>query len=199
MTKISSTGTRAGMVPLVLLAVLAAGCGTQRAGDDAGAGGPSRSAVATPSTPTDSPCPGESPAPSPKPSTATPSPTAPPTDHYAENHGFMVPFELHGKRRCQGLAVVGRVRKALEPLRTRGQFNPESVRKALVGLGYSGGQVQTYQSGGGVGFLVQVDDYPVCVEGSLQGTPTLDGATTEADAFGGYPDHDGCDQPSGGH
>ncbi|MFF4569453.1 hypothetical protein [Streptomyces sp. NPDC001410] len=194
MTKIRTTGVRAGTV---LLALLAAGCGTQRAGGDAGAGGSSRSAVATPSTPKDFPCPGESPTASPRPSTATPSPTAPPTDHYAENHGFMIPFELHGKRRCQGLAAVARVREALEPQRRRGQFSPESVRKALIDLGYSGGQVQVYPGGGGVGFLVQVDDYPVCVEGSLAGN--LDGATTKADAFGGYPDHDGCDQPSGGH
>ncbi|MFF7122196.1 hypothetical protein ACF07Y_39915 [Streptomyces sp. NPDC016566] len=199
MTKIGTTGARAGMVPLALLAVLAAGCGTQRAGGDAGAGGPSRSAVASPSTPKDFPCPGESPTASPQPSTATPSPTAPPTDHYAENHGFMIPFELHGKRRCQGLAAVARVREALEPQRRRGRFSPESVRKALIGLGYSGGQVQAYPGDGGVGFLIQVDDYPVCVEGSLAGNPDLDGATTKADAFGGYPDHEGCDQPSGGH
>lgn len=57
--------------------------------------------------------------------------------------------------------------------------------------------MRAYPGEGGVGFRVQVDDYPVCVEGSLAGT--LDGATTKADAFGGYPDHDGCDQPSGGH
>ncbi|MFJ9818684.1 hypothetical protein ACIRU3_26205 [Streptomyces sp. NPDC101151] len=194
MTMIRTTGARAGVVPLVLLAVLTAGCGMRRAADDAGAGGPSQTAVATPSRPDGVPCPGESPTASPLPSTDSPSPTAPLTDHYAENHGFMVPFPLTGKRRCQGLAVVGRVQEALEPLRRRGEFKPESVRRALIGLGYSDGQVQTYQNGPtGVGFLIEVDDHPLCVEGGM------DRAKTEADAFGGYPDHTGCDQPSGGH
>ncbi|MEU5539815.1 hypothetical protein, partial [Streptomyces sp. NPDC020362] len=151
------------------------------------------SAAATPSTPADFPCPGESPTATPRPSTYSPSPTAPPTDHYAENHGFMVPFALHGKRRCQGLAAVGRVRAALEPLRRRGDFTADGARRALAGIGYSAGQVQTYQDGSGVGFLIEVDDYPVCVEGRMTG------AETKADTFGGYPDHNGCDQPSGGH
>ncbi|MFI1766692.1 hypothetical protein ACH41H_32205 [Streptomyces sp. NPDC020800] len=200
MTTIRTARGRLALLPVVLLAAWATGCGTKHAGDDAGAGGASPSAVvtpsaaATPSTPTDFPCPGESPTPTPRPSSHTPSPTAPPTDHYAENHGFMVPFALHGKRRCQGLAAVGRVRAALEPLRRRGDFTAESARRALAGLGYSAGQVQTYQDGtAGVGFLVEVDEYPVCVEGRMAG------ARTEADAFGGYPDHTGCDQPSGGH
>ncbi|WP_244184086.1 hypothetical protein [Streptomyces cellostaticus] len=194
MTVIRMRARRLAPLPVALLAVLAAGCGAQHPGDGAGAGGASRSAVATPSRPADFACPGESPTPTPRPSTHTPSPTAPPTDHYAENHGFMVPFPLHGKRRCQGLAAIGRVREALEPLRRRGDFTAESARKALTGLGYPAGQVQTYQNGSaGVGFLVEVDDYPVCLEGEM------DSAQTKADAFGGYPDHTGCDQPSGGH
>ncbi|MEU1407298.1 hypothetical protein ABZ471_33985 [Streptomyces sp. NPDC005728] len=196
MIRTTGTGARLAMAPVVVLAVLAAGCGTQKAGGDADAGGPPRTAVATPSRIADYACPGESPTPTPTPSqsTATPSPTAPPTDHYAENHGFMVPFPLHGKARCQGLAAIGRVQEALAPLRRRGEFQPESVRKVLAGLGYAGGQVQTYQNGSkGVGFLIEVDDYPVCVEGEMSE------AATKADAFGGYPDHTGCDQPSGGH
>lgn len=188
-----AAGIRAGTLPIAVLAVLVAGCGTERAGEDAGAAGPSRTPVATPGEPVDFPCPGESPtASAPPTTTATTGPAAAPTDHYAENHGFMVPFPLHGKRRCEGLQAVGRVEKALEPLRERGDFAPESTRTALTGLGYPAAQVRSYQNGPtGVGFLI--DAFPLCVEG------TMDRASAKAEAFGGYPDHSGCDRPSGGH
>ncbi|WP_262418177.1 hypothetical protein [Streptomyces sp. SP2-10] len=178
---------RLGMLPVAMFAVLVAGCGTQRAGDVTTGGAPP-TAAATPSVPADHLCPGERPSPPPS---STPTSTTPPTDHYAENHGFMVPFKLHGDRRCQGLAVVGRVKKALRPLREKGGFTPETVSHTITGLGYS--KVRTYADGSGVGFLIEVDDYPVCVEGAV--SPVA----TEADAFGGYPDHTGCEQPSGGH
>lgn len=189
---IRTTGVRLGMLPMAVLAMLAAGCGTHRPGDNAGADGPSRTAAATPSTPVDFPCPGESPTPTPPTTADTSGPAAPPTDHYAENHGFMVPFPLHGQHRCDGLAAVGRVEGALEPLRKRGDFSPESTRDALTGLGYSTGNVQSYQNGPtGVSFLI--DAFPLCVEG------TMSRDVTQADAFGGYPDHPGCDRPTGGH
>src|SRR4051794_5882243 len=192
MTISRTTGIRLGMLPVAVLAVLAAGCGTQRAGDDAAADGRARTATASPSKPVDFPCPGESPTPTPSATAATSGPATPPTDHYAENHGFMVPFPLHGRQRCEGLTAVRRVEEALEPLRRRGDFAPESTRSALTGLGYAAGEVQSYQNGPtGVGFLI--DTFPLCVEGRM------DRDSTEADAFGGYPDHSGCDRPSGGH
>ncbi len=192
MTMIRTTGVRLGMVPMAVLAMLAAGCGTHRPGDDAGADRPSRTAAATPSTPMDLPCPGESPTPTPPTAADTSGPAAPPTDHYAENHGFMVPFPLHGRSRCDGLAAVAGVKGALEPLRRHGDFDPESTRSALTALGYSAGKVQSYRNGStGVGFLI--DAYPLCVEGEMNRD------ATQADAFGGYPDHSGCDRPRGGH
>ncbi|MEU0037394.1 hypothetical protein [Streptomyces sp. NPDC006333] len=197
MTVIRTTGVRFGMVPMVVpavLAVLAVGCGTQRAGDEAGAAGvagPSRAAV-TPSAPVDFPCPGESPKPTPTPTPSTSGPATPPTDHYAENHGFMVPFPLHGQERCEGLAAIAGIKGALEPLRERGDFAPDSTLGALTGLGYPASKVRTYQDGPtGVGFLI--DTYPLCVEGGMNRV------STQADAFGGYPDHSACDRPSGGH
>ncbi|MFJ6212381.1 hypothetical protein ACIQGZ_03475 [Streptomyces sp. NPDC092296] len=190
MTRIRTAAVRHGMLPLAVLATLAAGCGTQRPGDTAGAVGPSRTAVAQPSTPVDFACPGESAVPAP--SSAASDPTAPVTDHYAENHGFMVPFPLHGQSRCDGLAAVARVRGALEPLRKHRDFDPESTRSALIDLGFPAGKVTSYQNGPtAVGFLI--DTYPLCVEGAMNR------AATEADAFAGYPDHVGCDRPSGGH
>ncbi|MCX4575884.1 hypothetical protein OHB41_22335 [Streptomyces sp. NBC_01571] len=200
MTVIRTTGARFGMVPMVVpavLAVLAVGCGTQRAGDEAGAAGPSRagvtpSAAVTPSAPVDFRCPGESPKPTPTRTPSTSGPATPPTDHYAENHGFMVPFPLHGQERCEGLAAIARIKGALEPLRERGDFVPESTRDALTGLGYPASKVRTYQNGSTeVGFLI--DTYPLCVEGGMNRV------STQADAFGGYPDHSACDRPSGGH
>ncbi|MGW3631491.1 hypothetical protein ACWD7F_15195 [Streptomyces sp. NPDC005122] len=194
MTVIRTTGVRLGMVPMVvpaLLAVLAVGCGTHRPGDEAGAEGASR-AAATPSAPVDFRCPGESPTPTPTRTPGTSGPATPPTDHYAENHGFMVPFPLHGRERCEGLAAVARVEGALEPLRERGDFAPDSARDALTGLGYPASKVRSYQNGPtGVGFLI--DTFPLCVEG------TMNRDSTQADAFGGYPDHAACDRPTGGH
>ncbi|PBC82808.1 hypothetical protein SAMN05428945_2596 [Streptomyces sp. 2224.1] len=193
MAMIRTTGARRGVLPMTVLSVLgvlAAGCGTHRPEGNAGAAGPSRAAAATPSRPADFPCPGESPAPTP--ATHSSGRTAPPTDHYAENHGFRVPFPLHGRRRCDGLAAVRRIERALEPLRRRGDFDPVSTRSALTGLGYSAGKVQSHQNGpAAVSFLI--DASPLCLEG------TMNSRTTQADAFGGYPDHPGCDAPSGGH
>ncbi|MCX4625495.1 hypothetical protein [Streptomyces sp. NBC_01443] len=141
----------------------------------------------------DLPCPGESPTPTP-PRSADTSGSAAPGDRYAENHGFRVPFPLHGQRRCDGLAAVGRIEAALEPLRKRGDFAPEHTRDALTGLGYPAGKVRSYENGPtGVSFLIEVDASPLCVEGRM------DRDSTRADPFGGYPDHSGCDTPSGGH
>ncbi|MFE7117698.1 hypothetical protein ACFU99_20010, partial [Streptomyces sp. NPDC057654] len=128
--KLSRAGLR--VLPLALAAVLAAGCGTERAGAGAGAGAATPApTVARPSTPANFPCPGES---------RTPSPTAtvdtserdrrPPADHYAENHGFREPFQLYGQSRCDGLAAVGRGQGARGPLRRRGAVAPRSGEKA---------------------------------------------------------------------
>lgn len=197
MTMIRTTGVRLGTLPVAVLAVLAAGCGTQRPGDTADAyrrSHPTPTGISTPSTPIDFPCPGESRAPAPRVTASTSDPAVPPTDHYAENHGFRDPFPLHGQPRCDGLAAVGRVKSALEPLRKRGDFDPAHTLGALTGLGYPAGKVRSYQNGPtGVGFLIEVTASPLCVEG------TVDRASTRADAFGGYPDHSGCEVPSGGH
>ncbi|MFF8595023.1 hypothetical protein ACF061_26955 [Streptomyces sp. NPDC015220] len=190
MTKIGMTGAGRGVLPLAVLALLAAGCGTQRPGDDAGARPSAPTVRATASALADFPCPGESPTPT---SAATASgPAGAPTDHYAENHGFRVPIPLHGRLRCDGLAAVARVEKALEPLRERGDFDPDSTRDVLTGLGYPAGKVRSYQNGDtGVGFLV--DAATMCLEGTMNRT------ATKADAFGGYPDGSDCEPPSGGH
>ncbi|MFH8983843.1 hypothetical protein [Streptomyces varsoviensis] len=179
------------------VAVLAAGCGTERAGEQAaparGAATPTR-----PAEPTNFPCPGESRTPSP---TATANATAPASggggplaDHYAENHGFREPFPLYGQHRCDGLAAVQRIKAALEPLRRRGDFAPESIQSALTRLGYPADKVRSYEDGPeAAGFLVEAAPDTLCVEGRLSPRPT------EATAFGGYPDHSGCEAPSGGH
>jgi hypothetical protein len=186
--------TNRAVLPLAVLAVLAAGCGTQHAGDGTGAapqGAAAAPATAAPSATADHPCPGESPSPA-APAAASTGPAAAPTDHYAENHGFMEPFPLHGDRRCAGLATVRRVEAALEPLRRRGDFAPASTARALGRLGFPAGSVWAGENGPtGVSFLIST--YPVCVQG------TMDRAQTSANAFGGYPDHPACDQPRGGH
>ncbi|MGW0966560.1 hypothetical protein [Streptomyces sp. NPDC002516] len=188
--------TRLGTLTLAVLVLSATACGTERAGDSAGAYGsshPTPTGAATPGKPVDFTCPGESPKPT-ESTAAAPAPTESPADHYAENHGFRVPIPLHGRNRCAGLTVVGRVKDALEPLRRHGDFAPDSVRDALTGLGYSAEKVQAYQNGPtGVGFLIDIGVSPWCVEGTMSST------STEADAFGGYPDGSNCEPPSGGH
>lgn len=201
MTTTRRAGTRHGMLPVALLALLAAGCGTQRAAGTVEAQGspqptPSTSttptARATPSTPTDFLCPGETSLPTPPP---TAHPPARPGDHYAENHGFRIPFTLHGQSRCDGLAAIARVKAALGALRERGDFAADHAHSALTELGYPADQVRTLQLGpDGVGFRIKADTSPlICVKGTMGPT------SFEAEAFGGFPDHPGCDTPSGGH
>jgi len=197
MTTLRKSRARLGMLPLAVMVLLVTGCGSQQAGDaaDVYRRSPSTTTgISTPSTPVDFPCPGESPKPAASTGATTPSSPAPPTDHYAENHGFRVPLPLQGQSRCDGLTAVGRVKSALEPLRQRGDFAPDSVRSALTGLGYSAGKVQAYRNGPtGVGFLITIGVSPWCVEG------TMNSRSTAADAFGGYPDGTGCQPPRGGH
>ncbi|GHF54631.1 hypothetical protein GCM10010218_39860 [Streptomyces mashuensis] len=181
MTTTGTTRVRHAALPLAVLALLAAGCGTHRAGEEAAAAAPSRSAAQ------DLPCPSESPAP-PHRSTAD----TPPADHYAENNGFKVPLPLHGKARCEGRAAAERIKSALETLRTRGDFSPASTRSALVRLGHPADRIRVSENGTtGVAFLV--DTAPLCLEG------TMSPDSVSADAFAGYPDHTGCEQPRGGH
>ncbi len=195
MTVTRTMKVQRGALPLAMLALLTAGCGTQRpesAGDAYRSSHPTPTGISTPSTPANFPCPGETATPTP--TTSANSVSAAPGDHYAENHGFRIPFPLYGQSRCDGLAAVGRIEKALEPLRKRGDFAPASTRSALTGLGYPADSVESYQNGPtGVSFLVEVNASPVCVEG------TMSRDVTQAHAFGGYPDHSGCDIPSGGH
>ncbi|MFB7554687.1 hypothetical protein [Streptomyces brevispora] len=55
--------------------------------------------------------------------------------------------------------------------------------------------LESHRSGPtGVGFLIESDDSPLL---RVKGTMSRD--ATEADAFGGYPDHFARDRPSGGH
>ncbi|MEV0846207.1 hypothetical protein AB0J21_10080 [Streptomyces sp. NPDC049954] len=174
------------------LVVLVAGCGTERGGGGDGAEAGRSAAARASGAPSDFPCPGESAAPAPSTPDGGSAPGGAPGDHYAENHGFMEPFPLHGRKRCAGIEAVGKVERALEPLRGRADFDPVHARAALVRLGYADGAVSAYQNGPtGVGFLV--DTFPVCVKG------TMNLGSVEATAFGGYPDHPGCDRPSGGH
>ncbi|WP_240122105.1 MULTISPECIES: hypothetical protein [unclassified Streptomyces] len=113
-------------------------------------------------------------------------------DHYAENHGFMQPLPLHGRARCEGLAEADRIRQALEPLRERRDFSPAGTAAALAALGHTAPGTRTESLGPtGVGFLV--DEGRMCLEGRM-----YDGGV-DVDAFGGYPDHPGCERPSGGH
>ncbi|MEV8069814.1 hypothetical protein AB0P32_27500 [Streptomyces sp. NPDC085995] len=188
------TRAAAGALPaaVAVLAALTAGCGTQHADDGAGAQRPARTAVATPSRPADFPCPGESTTPTPTPTATAAADAGTPPDHYAENHGFRVPIALHGQARCEGLAAAARIEKALEPLRERGDFDPEHTRTALVGLGYPAGKVNAHQNGDrAVGFLIVAPS--MCLEGSMYRE------AAQADAFGGYPDGSDCEPPRGGH
>lgn len=75
-----------------------------------------------------------------------------------------------------------------------GDFTPGSTHSARTGLGHPDGKVESYEDGpSAVGFLTEVTASTLCVGGTLNRVPN------RADAFGGYPDHSGCDVPSGGH
>lgn len=207
MTMIRTSRVPVGMLlPVAALAMFAVGCGTEQSAADAyRSTHPTPTGISQQPVPSDTPCPGETAPPTPTPSQSLPTPTRSPDasgpavpipDHYAENHGFMVPFPLHGQARCDGLKDAERIRVALEPLRTHGDFTAAHTVRALTGLGYAAGQVEVTQSGdAGVSFLVDAstDSSTMCLEGSMNRE------ATKTDTFGGYPDHTGCDQPSGGH
>ncbi|MFJ9453596.1 hypothetical protein ACIRST_00820 [Kitasatospora sp. NPDC101447] len=192
MTMIRTRWGRLRTPVVAALAVLAAGCGTEHVGAAGGAGAPAAAVTAVPTTEADYPCPGETPTRTPTPTASSAAPTGPPVDHYAENHGFRVPIPLHGRRRCDGLDAVKRIKGALEPLRTRGDFAPDSTRGQLTGLGYQAAKVKVTQNGPtGIAFLV--DATGLCLEG------TMNSAVTTAEAFAGYPDGTDCEEPRGGH
>ncbi|MFG3224606.1 hypothetical protein ACGF07_07490 [Kitasatospora sp. NPDC048194] len=157
---------------------------------------PSPSTTAAPASPRDFPCPGESPTTTPAAApTSTGAPAGPPSppDHYWENNGFKIPLPLHGQARCDGLSAVQRIRGALEPLRRRGDLTVGSTRTALTGLGFEDGKVTVDGNGAGLSFLIDATGSHLCLEG------TVNPAAVTAEAFGGYPDHPGCDVPRGGH
>ncbi|MFI1300726.1 hypothetical protein [Streptomyces noursei] len=189
-----NTGARIGLLSIAVLSLLTAGCGTERPGHDVAAGAPSRAAASEPSRPSapvDFPCPGESPSRAPAHTAGTSGPATPPSDHYAENHGFRDPLPLHGQGRCDGIAAVARIRNALEPLRTHNDISADSTRRALTALGYPAAKVESYAVDPGVGFLV--DGSALCIEGKVN--PHF----IEANAFAGYPDGTDCKPPRGGH
>jgi hypothetical protein len=176
---------------LAALALPLAACGTERASDGAGPVRQGTARAAVPTAPTDIPCPGETPAPAPS-ATPTRTPDGPPTDHWLENNGFKIPIPLHGQERCDALAETHRIRTALAPLAKARDFTPDHTAAALTRLGYSPSALTVTRSGPtAVHFLVNATTH--CLEGDLYPT----GSRT--DAFAGYPDHTGCDQPRGGH
>ncbi|MFG2909088.1 hypothetical protein ACGF13_28970 [Kitasatospora sp. NPDC048286] len=195
MTTIRTRRGRLGIPALAALAVLAAGCGTRHVGagaQDAGTGTPTTAATLAQGKPVDFPCPGETPTPTPtRTAGSTAAPTLPP-DHYAENHGFKMPLPLRGQSRCDGLAAAQRVKEALEPLRMGNDYTPEGTRGRLAGLGYPAEKTNVYAvSRTAVRFLVEAPG--MCLTG------TMIPDSTRVEAFNGYPDHRGCDEPRGGH
>ncbi|MEU1284103.1 hypothetical protein [Kitasatospora sp. NPDC005856] len=194
MAKIRIRRGRLGIAALAALAVLAAGCGTKHVDtvEDTAGATPTTAATTAQGRPVDFPCPGETPTPTPtRPVSPTAAPVLPP-DHYAENHGFKVPLPLHGQSRCDGLAAVRRVKEALEPLRMGNDYTPESTRVRLTGLGYPADKVQVQGIGRTtVGFTIEATG--ICLTG------TMIPDSTRAEAFGGYPDGRGCEEPRGGH
>lgn len=187
------------LLPLLLAALPAlAGCGTQpyrvpvASAPSAPSAAPSAPSAATPSPISDPLCPGESRSPSASaPAAGEPGPGDGPPN-YADNNGFMVPFPLHGRQRCAGLAQVQRITTALQPLLAQHDFVPADTAARLVGLGYAADKVVAVQNGPtGVSFTV--DLLPICLEG------TLDRASVQAQAHGSYPDNNSCTPRQGGH
>ncbi|MFJ8627069.1 hypothetical protein ACIRD3_30110 [Kitasatospora sp. NPDC093550] len=194
MTKIRTGWGRRGIPAVAALAALAAGCGTQHVDAPSGAGRPSggvtpAAATAPPSGSADFPCPGETPTRTPTPTASAPAPTGPVTDHYAENHGFKAPLPLHGRRRCDGLDAAKRIKAALDPVRAAQRVDPDGIRTALLGLGY---RAETVKVRSGGDFLIEAAT-GLCLSGSTAGQATT------VEAFAGYADGTGCEEPRGGH
>lgn len=145
--------------------------------------------------PSDPLCPGEKPSPvavaigSQRPDPAK-GQDAPP--NFADNHGFQVPFPLHGAVRCQGRTAAARIDATIDPLRRQHDFTPATVMERLVALGYPADKVFVDQNGP-TGVVFTLGSPPLCFDGRM------DRDRVHTDAFGGYPDSSGCTMPQGGH
>ncbi|WP_229928974.1 hypothetical protein [Kitasatospora xanthocidica] len=188
MTTIRTRWGRLRIPAVAALAVLAAGCGTTHVDAPGGTAARTPAATAVATAQGDHPCPGETPTRTPTATASNAEATGPVTDHYAENHAFKAPLPLHGERRCEGLEAVRRIKAALEPVRARYQVDPDGIRKALVGLGYPADKVKVQRGGE---FLI--DATGLCLSGSTAGEATT------VEAFAGYAEGTGCEEPRGGH
>ncbi|MEY9968452.1 hypothetical protein ABIA33_006536 [Streptacidiphilus sp. MAP12-16] len=181
-------------VPVLLVGVLAvSGCGTQRIATTRPSVLPAPVSATPAAIPPDPLCAGEKPSPVAS-GSRRPDPAAgldaPP--NYADNHGFQVPFPLHGAARCQGRMAASRIDAAVDPLRRQRDFTPAAVMERLVALGYPANKVFVTQNGP-TGVAFTLGSPPLCFDGRMD----LDRVHT--DAFGGYPDSGGCTMPQGGH
>lgn len=109
--------------------------------------------------------------------------------HYGDNHAWRDRLELEPADRMVGVMAVRKIRPVLERMRAKGGFTPDSVRTALLGLGFEPLTTTAYPMRATTGVAFEV--YPgrgACVYGSLQ----RDRMTAKVD---GVRQEGGCAEP----
>lgn len=167
----------------LLLAAALAGCGTEHAGGRAAPAPDSPSPIAA--SPSASPY-------------ASPYDEQGPGDgapHYAENHAFQSTLDLSDADRARGEAEVAKVKQGLAGLAEGRESTETGVRRALTGLGYADGTIDTGSFGPHrTSFILSLGT--LCVKGSLDGAVN---GLVNAEAHGRYMEGTGCVKPRGGH
>ncbi|MET8981335.1 hypothetical protein ABZX85_37640 [Streptomyces sp. NPDC004539] len=198
---------------LVVVAVLAlGGCGKEHATSGASGGA---AAGVTPDTRT---TPDGTPSTSGAPTTLPASPYVEPgagdgAPHYRENNGFRIAGEMSDASAADARREAARIEPVLKDLWQRKEWDPATVRTAMLGLGY---EEQHFDSKGhSLGGTLQVkpmnsryvDGRYVTPEGALIGLRVHDDACVTAfvqktnyqvSANGPYPEG-GCFEPPAGH
>ncbi|MEV7598127.1 hypothetical protein AB0O91_12195 [Kitasatospora sp. NPDC089797] len=186
----------AAVVLLPALALPLAGCGAHRAVQSGAAG---------PATPGGTDTPGASPYVEPGAGDGAP--------HYRENNGYRIPREMSAASAQDARREADRIEPVLQRLWKAGTWDPQSVRTALLGLGYPAAPTGP-DSGHPVGTLLvwpmaprfETDHY-VTPEGTRIGLRVHDDACvtafTQASDYqvstnGPYPET-GCFEPARGH
>ncbi|MEW1914539.1 hypothetical protein AB0442_40200 [Kitasatospora sp. NPDC085895] len=127
--------------------------------------------------------------------TAVPTPSAsrapadPEGSKYAENHAFRQTAPVDAAQQCRGDAHAARILAALTG--NGRQPDEAAVRQVLERLGYPRDAVQVRRDGGAAGFSLFVPGAGPCISGRLASPP-------EVEVHGPYVEG-GCTEPKGGH
>ncbi|WTW93586.1 hypothetical protein OG216_09460 [Streptomycetaceae bacterium NBC_01309] len=111
--------------------------------------------------------------------------------NYVENHAFQDRWPLSPEAKAAGEAAAGPVRAALDDLRQR-RLTQDTVRDALVGLGYTTAQIELRGETQPIDYGIRLPGRGACIHGMV--TAGQVSVNVEGPAMEGS-----CITPQGGH